>query len=243
MVTSRLGSAVPFLLTLGFLILQTAYSQTQVRTAIPVLKQQPAVQIAKELSREFPNATIQTDAEFGIVKQLSGRVAVPAAKTPSEAAQLFLTKYKRYFSNTPRFDEFRQIHEVKSLTGTSLGFARLHAGFPVIDDLLSVFVDKRMTIIQINNSFTPIRKPLQATPLRVNKAHAVQTALTALGEQQYVVAQPAAVLSVVVLNEMAVAVWKVTFKTRKPAASWQVLVDAKSNQVIAKRNVAVYSSK
>lgn len=242
MVISIKGSAVSLLLTLGFLIapgLQSAYSQTCVRTA----SQQTTVQISKELSREFPNATIQTYPDFGVVKQFAGRVVVPGARTPSEAAQLFLTRYKKFFTNTPRFDEFRQIHEVKSLTGTSLGFARLHGGFPVIDDLLSINVDKQMAIIQINNSFTPIRKPLQTNPLQVDKAHAVRTALTTLEEPQYVADQPAAVLSVTVVNERAVAVWKVTFKTRKPAASWQILVDAKSNDVVAKRNVAVYSSK
>lgn len=226
MVTGIKGSVVSLLLTVGFL-----------------MSPQTTVQISKDLSHEFPNATIQTYTEFGIVKHLAGRVVVAGASTPSEAAQLFLTRYKNFFTNTPAFDEFRQIHEVKSLTGTSLGFARIHAGYPVVDDLLSLTVDKQMAITQINNSFTPIRKPLQANSLTIDKAHAVQTAVTALAEPQAVADQPAAVLSVAVVNESAVAVWKVTFKTRKPPASWQILVDANSNDVVAKRNVAVYSSK
>jgi Zn-dependent metalloprotease len=239
----QVGGVFILFLAYGSLMTQIAIGQAQGPNTSPVLEQRLASQTAKELTREFPNIRVQRDAEFRIIKQLSGRVTIPGAVTPSEVAQLFLSEYKKEFTNTPEFDEFRLIHEAKSLTGTSLTFTRLHAGFPVIDDLLSMFIDKEMTIIQINNNFTPVRKPLQTDALPVTKAHAIQTALTDFAELQNPVEQPAAVLSVAVLDELPVAVWKVTFKTRKPAASWQILVNAKSDQVIAKRNVALYSSK
>lgn len=247
MLTSRWGGMFFSLLTCGYVLTQApqiARCQTEAQNKVSVLKKPTVVETREALSSEFPNATVQRDTEFGIVRKLRGKVAVRGAKTPSEAAQLFLKKYKRLFTNTPKFDEFRQIHEVKSLTGTSLSFARHHVGLPVIDDLLSIFIGKGMNVLQINNNITPIKTPLEAGSLwLVEKGKAVQTALTGMDAQQNPVEQPAAILSVVVLNGVALAAWKVTFKTRKPAASWQVLVDAKSNQVLAKRNVALYSSK
>lgn len=238
-----MGGVFILFLAFGSLMTQIGSGQAQVPNTSSVLEQRSSSQTARELTREFPNIHLQRDAVFGIIKQLSGRVTIRGAVTPSEAAQLFLSKYKKEFTNTPEFDEFRLTHEAKSQTGTSLTFTRLHAGFPVIDDLLSMFIDKEMAIVQINNNFTPVKKPLRTDSLPVSKAHAVQTALTAFDEPQTPVEQPAAVLSVSVLDDTAVAVWKVTFKTRKPAASWQILVNAKSDQVIAKRNVALYSSK
>lgn len=246
MLTSTWGGVFLLLMACGHVLAgtpQIARSQVEVQNTGALPKTQSAIETTTELSREFRNATVQWDAEFRIVRQLRGRVSVLGGKVPSEAAQLFLKKHKRQFTNSPRFDEFRQISEKRSLTGTSLGFARYHAGLPVIDDLLSIFIGKRMTILQINNNFTPIRTPLESGPLPVAKARAVAMALTAIGEQQTPVEQPAAILSVVVSNGVAVAVWKVTFKTRTPAAAWRVVVNAKSNQVIAKRNVALYSSK
>lgn len=247
MLTSKWGGVFFSLLTCGYVLAQTtqiACCQSEAQNKVSVLNKPSAVETGKTLSCEFPNATVQRDTEFGIVRQLRGKVAVRGAKTPSEAAQLFLKKYKRLFTNTPKFDEFRQIHEAKSLTGTSISFARHHAGLPVIDDLLSIFIGKGMNILQINNNITPIKTRLEAgSVFSVEKGQAVQIALTVMDEQQTPVEPPAGILSVAVLNGVAVAVWKVTFKTRKPAASWQVLVDAKSNQVIAKRNVALYSSK
>ncbi len=246
MLERQVGNVLSWLLTFEFLVTHSVHitlSQAQVLNTRQALGRRSAFQTGSKLIREFPNATVQRDSEFRIVKQLSGRVAVRGAKTPSQAAQLFLKKYKRQFTNTPGLDEFRLTHEVKSLTGTSLSFTRLHAGFPVVDDRLSIFVDKGMAIIQIKNDFTPVTKPLRSGPLSIVKVLAIQTALTAVGEQETPVEQPSAILSIAVLNGMAVAVWNVTFKTRKPAASWQILVDAKSDEVIVKRNVALYSSK
>jgi len=219
-------------------------NQTEAQNAGAKLSYQSDIEVFQAFGVDTRKAIVKRNRESGIVTELRGTVAVPGAKTPSEAAQLFLKKYKRLFTNTPRLDEFVKIQGSKTLTGTSLSFGRHHAGLPVIDDQLSVFVNKGLNIVQIASNFKPIKIPLESRqPFPIGKASAVQTALTAISVQTSPVQQPVAILSVAVMNEVAVAVWKVTFKTREPAASWQVLVDAKSGQVLAKRNIALFQSK
>jgi Zn-dependent metalloprotease len=186
-------------------------------------------------------AVVQKDVATGQVRRVRGRVAVPGAKTAEQAARGFLTSNARALGLSAGLTELRKVREVQSLAGVHVTFEQVYGGLPVFGGRLSVHMDKQLAVRTVNHDLVPIPNAAVRLVMPANSQAAVNAAVAAVNIAAGPAQLPASVGGVKVVNGSPLAVWKVTFKTRFPGASWEVYVNAMTNAVVSVNNVAKYA--
>lgn len=208
----------------------------------------------KAISGVIPNAKIQEDLITDQLRRVRGKVTVSGATDEKDAAEKFVDNNEALLlhskSLTPAqlkamtdINDLRPVKEVDSLSGKFIIYERTYQGLPVFDDQLMILVDKSNKITALNSSLSDITDTAQlalpqastaASSAAIESVGAKSEAIDRKVEQGVVVVSMAAKVT-------PVAAWKVTFKTRSPAAAWRVLVDGNTNAVLSKNNVAQYA--
>lgn len=202
----------------------------------------------------IPNATIQEDLNTDQLRRIRGKVTVLGATSAEDAAEKFIISNEALLlrSQSTTQDqlktltdttELRRVKEVESLLGKIIIYERMYQGLPVFDDQLMVLVDKTNKITALNSNLSPISE----TPTLVfsqDASAAITAAVNAVGAKSEPIdtqVQKGVVTAVAAAKVTPVGVYKVTFKTRSPAAAWSVFVEGSSDKVLSKNNIAQYA--
>ncbi len=202
---------------------------------------QPSIKLTPPESGFIPGATVQRDQATGTLRRVRGDIPIKGARTAFEAAQKLLSAYSAKLGLSPSLSEIQLDREVVSLTGYHENFVQVYNGFVVHNGYLSVHTDKNLHVKLVNQDLIEFARPA-ALPAPRNAVAAVRTAVLAVNAQFPPTTQPIARARALVQNGAPIAVWKVNFSTRLPGASWEVMIDGQSGQVISIRNIAQYAN-
>jgi Zn-dependent metalloprotease len=199
---------------------------------------EPSPRLSGLTTGKIPGAAIQKDLDTGQIRRVRGRVAVPGATTPRDAAQRFLTTNHAALGLSANLGELQQIRDFGSLTAFHVIYQQVYSGLPVFGGQTGVHLNRDLAVTLLNHDLIPITKPA-AIETPKNPDLAVRAAVEAVNAGE-VRDAPKAEPGVLVEKGVPLPVWKVTFGTRSPGAAWMVMVDAKTNRVLWLRNVAQY---
>lgn len=234
-------------LLVGLLVL-TVFGQqkTQIDVRLPE-------KLDKPIGGVIANAQIQEDTNTDQLRRLRGKVTVSGATSEKDAADKFVSVNEALLLRSKAItatqlkaltqtNDLRQVKEVESLSGKFIIYERTYQGLPVFDDQLMVLVDKTNKITALNSNLSALTETVQlASPQNASTAiSAAVDAVGAKGEAIDMDVEPGVVIARTASKVTPVSAWKVTFKTRSPAAAWRVLVDGNTSRVLAKNNVAQY---
>jgi len=203
-------------------------------------KKELTQQLSPPLKGVIRGALVEKDLISGQIRRMTGSVVVLNTRSPKETAGKFLRLTLRLFGLRKGFSELRLEREVRSLTGTTLTYQRYYADLPVLNDEITVRVQNNNTIVGVNSSLDLITRPVKLLSPR-DSATAVEAAAKAVSSASGPADTPVAQAAVMInQNGSPFVVWLVSFKTREPAAAWNVVVDAKTNNIISMTNLAQY---
>lgn len=202
----------------------------------------------------IPNATIQEDLITDQLRRIRGKISISGAISEKDAAEKFILTNEALLLDSKattqdqlrtltQTNELRPVKEVESLTGKIIIYERTYQGLPVFDDQLMILVDKTNRIIALNSDLSPISE----TPALVfpqDSSSAITAAIDAVGAKSEAIdtqVEQGVVVAMAASKVTPVSTWKVTFRTRSPAAAWRVLVEGNTNKVLSKNNVAQYA--
>jgi Zn-dependent metalloprotease len=184
-------------------------------------------------------ATVQRDATTGQIRRVRGRIPMPGAQTPAEAAARFLHGNAKVLGLSPTLEELRPERTAESLTGYHVIYQQIYAGMPVFDGELGVHLDRDGAVRLLNQDLIPVsRKITLQRP--TDPTAAIAAAVRAVNAVSAPSEAPRAEAGVLVERGVPRSVWRVTFSTHAPGAAWGVMVDAGTNQPISVQNVACY---
>jgi Zn-dependent metalloprotease len=170
---------------------------------------------------------------------------MPSAQTAAEAAFKFLKRFRHLFAPASASEEFRQTDGIKTPVGDRITFARFIGGVPVLEDQITIFVDKSRAVILVNSELRPLRRVSTANVKKALDGAAVGSAAVSCVMARAGVKdadiRPALEKGYSVTKDgSAILAWRVTFDTREPPAAWEVLVEAASGRVLSVSNIAAY---
>jgi Zn-dependent metalloprotease len=208
----------------------------------------------KAIKGVIANATIQEDLNTDQLRRVRGKVIVSGATSEKDAADKFVLTNEALLlrSNTitaaqlrlmTETNELRAIKEVESPTENFIIYERFYQSLPVFDDQLMIVVDKANRITALNSNLSPITETA-ALVVPQDSAAASVAAEEAVGAKSDAVdkrVQAGVVVVRTASKTTPISAWKVTFKTRSPAAAWRVYVDGNTNKVLSRNNVAQYA--
>ncbi|HZG54418.1 MAG TPA: hypothetical protein VEZ40_20120 [Pyrinomonadaceae bacterium] len=201
--------------------------------------------LTKPVSGVLQGATVQKDVLTGYVRRAQGRVVIPSARTAPEAAAKFLERFRRLFAPVKMSGDFRQIGETKTPSGDRITFARFIGGLPVLEDQITIFVDKSHAVTLVNNELQPLRRVSTADAKKALGETAARVAavkcVTAWAGVKDANIRPVSEKGYFVTKDgSAILVWRVRFDTREPLAAWEALIEATSGRVLSVSNLAAY---
>ncbi len=178
--------------------------------------------------------------ETGVVRRLRGSVTVRGAKSSGEAADRFLLEHHAVLGLSTNLNELKLSRTDTSLTRIHAIYDQVYSGLPVFGGQLGVHTDKNGAVELVNADLVPIPHPQE---LRTNlpSEAAVSMAVKAVGTGAVPTQAPTTELGVFVQKGSPLGAWRVRFDTRKPAAAWEIYVDANSGEVLQARNIARYA--
>jgi len=237
--------------SLQFFILLLVFSVNEVSSAQTCGSSRASTQedhgdLSQRYSTVFPNATIEIDPKTGIPMKLKGQVTVPGANSAREASDMLLHSLLGKLLSPA---EWRVASERESLTGSTIMYELLYKDregglLPIFNATISVRLDRDNRVVSMDNQTQPINKSdTFDPPAPATEKSAIRVAKRYLSLQNpgiQVVGSPTARAGVLVVVGAPTAVWNINIKTSEPTADWQVFINAKSEEVIEARNLAVY---
>jgi Zn-dependent metalloprotease len=201
----------------------------------------PAPELGEPEADPLSAAEIRREPKTGHVRRLQGRIEVPAARSPRDAAARFLRGRAAAFGLSNSLAELQEAGAIESLTGTHLHYRQRYAGLPVFDGRLAVHTDAGTAVTGVEQDLVPIDRP---APLAApgTPARAIAAGLRLLPAGTPLRFAPAAEPGVWVDRGVPRTGWRVQLATRSPAADWELLVDAATGQVVSARNRACYAT-
>jgi Zn-dependent metalloprotease len=201
--------------------------------------------LMKPVTGILPGATVQHDSLTGYVRRAKGRVSMPRAHSAREAAHEFLKRFRGLFGPEAGAEEFRQTNEIATAVGNKITFKRFIDGLPVLEDEITIVVDKSHAVTLVNSDLHPLRQVSSADATKsldgeAASAVAVKCVVKSAGVKDPDVSPASEQGYFVTKDGRAVLVWRITFDTREPLASWEVLVEAASGRVFSVDNIAAY---
>jgi Zn-dependent metalloprotease len=208
----------------------------------------------KAMKGVIPDATVQEDLNTDQLRRIRGKIVVAGAASEKDAADKFIVANEALLlrSNATTQDQvkaltditdLRPIKEVETLSGKLIVYERMYQGLPVLDDQLMILVDKANRITTLNSNLSLITDTVPIA-LPQDSSAAIAAAIDAVAAKSEPIdtaVQQAVVVSRAASKATPIGAWKVTFKTRAPAAAWRVLVEGNTNKVLSKNNVAQYA--
>ncbi len=199
--------------------------KTQIDVRIPE-------RLDKAMKGVIPNATIQEDLITDQLRRVRGKVIVSGATSEKDAADKFVLANEALLLRSKattqdqvkaltETNDLRPVKEVETLSGKIIIYERTYQGLPVFDDQVMVLVDKVNRIAALNSNLSPITDTA-ALVLPQDSSAAIAAALDAVGAKSEAIdtqIQPGVVVARTASKVTPIGAWKVTFKTRAPAAA------------------------
>lgn len=185
----------------------------------------------------------------GQTVRMVGNVAVKGAKNAADAADKFLRENAGKFGIEPLFrskgagNGLRVKEEIESLTGTHIIYNQFYENLPVFDEEIKVSVNKKLQIMNASSNVVTLKATRGFDRGEGNQAAAIEAALKAVNGKIHPKLQPVAEAGM--LRRSAgdpTKVFRVNFQTVQPTGAWEVLVNAKDNEIISLKNAAIYAA-
>lgn len=182
-------------------------------------------------------------------KRIEEKTAVPGATNARSAADKYLQTNAKKLGISPIINSkgdsgLRVIDEKKSLTGTHIIYRQFVNNLPVFNEELKISVNKSLEVTQVSTDVAPVGTGKGDFDTKLGpEDEAIKAAVAAVNAKTPPTSAPKAEAGIVTSKSAeATTVYRVTFSTKNPGASWVVLVDGKTNRVLSVKNVARYAT-
>ncbi len=230
-------------------------NQTEIKSQLIRSPRQPASSDAEnpsELSEPkkglIARAVVQQN-NAGQTVRVVGNVNVKGAKNAGDAADKFLRENAAKFGIEPLVRSkgvatgLRIKEEIESLTGTHIIYNQFYENLPVFDEEIKVSVNKKLQIMNASSNVVTLKTTRGFNKGEGNQAAAIEAALKAVNGKIHPKLQPVAEAGMLRRNAGdPTKVFRVNFQTVQPAGAWEVLVNAKDNEIISLKNAAIYAT-
>ena len=196
----------------------------------------------------IPGATVRRDLKTGQIRRVEGSVTIPGAKTAKASADHFLRSALNF-----RLDEDSTIalhleRETESLSGTHLLYqsyyksANARKALPIFGSVVSVLVADANEVKLVSDNTKEISNSGHVSTLRLlgerRAKNAARRELVRKGYQG--IRALDARLGIFVLGGLAIPAWRLSGTTMSPPAAMEIVLNAKTGEVLSVGNVAQY---